>query len=111
MSKTILNEIADFTRKRYEKRIAEKPLESVKTEALAMPKGNFEFEKALRKEGISFICEVKKASPSKGLIASDFPYLAIAKEYEDAGADCISCLTEPHWFLGSDEYLKEIKEG
>ncbi len=73
-----------------------------------MPKGNFEFEKALRKEGISFICEVKKASPSKGLIASDFPYLAIAKEYEDAGADCISCLTEPHWFLGSDEYLKEI---
>ena len=61
MSKTILNEIADFTRKRYEKRIAEKPLESVKTEALAMPKGNFEFEKALRKEGISFICEVKKA--------------------------------------------------
>ena len=108
MSKTILNEIADFTRKRYEKRIAEKPLESVKTEALAMPKGNFEFEKALRKEGISFICEVKKASPSKGLIASDFPYLAIAKEYEDAGADCISCLTEPHWFLGSDEYLKEI---
>ncbi|MDE6506124.1 MAG: indole-3-glycerol phosphate synthase TrpC [Eubacterium sp.] len=100
--------MADFTRKRYEKRIAEKPLDTVKEDALAMPKGSFEFEKALRKDGISFICYVKKASPSKGLIAPDFPYLAIAKEYEAAGADCISCLTEPHWFLGSDEYLKEI---
>ena len=55
-----------------------------------------------------FICECKKASPSKGIIAKDFPYLAIAKEYEEAGADCISVLTEPKWFLGSDKYLKEI---
>ena len=54
------------------------------------------------------MCECKKASPSKGLIAPDFPYLEIAKEYESAGADCISVLTEPKWFLGSDEYLKEI---
>lgn len=108
MRKTILNEIADFTRERYEKRIAEKPLEQVRAEALAMPKGDFAFEKALKKEGLSFICEIKKASPSKGLIAPDFPYLEIAKEYEAAGADCISCLTEPHWFLGSDAYLKEI---
>lgn len=108
MRKTILNEIADFTRKRYEKIIAEKPLEAVKAEALAMPKDGFEFEKALRGDGISFICEVKKASPSKGIIAPHFPYLEIAKEYEAAGAACISCLTEPHWFLGSDEYLKEI---
>ena len=108
MSKTILNEIADFTRERYEKRIAQKPLEQVRAEALAMPKGDFAFEKALKKEGLSFICEIKKASPSKGLIAPDFPYLEIAKEYEAAGADCISCLTEPHWFLGSDAYLKEI---
>ena len=66
------------------------------------------FLDALKKPGISVICEVKKASPSKGLIASDFPYLEIAKEYEAAGASAISCLTEPHWFLGSDEYLKEI---
>ena len=65
-------------------------------------------EKALRNPGISFICECKKASPSKGLIAPDFPYLKIAKEYERAGADCISVLTEPKWFLGSDEYLREI---
>lgn len=108
MRKTILNEIADHTKKRYEKRIAEKPLAQIKAAALAMPKGDFAFEKALKKEGLSFICEIKKASPSKGLIASDFPYLEIAREYEAAGADCISCLTEPKWFLGSDEYLKQI---
>lgn len=57
---------------------------------------------------MSFICECKKASPSKGLIEPDFRYLEIAREYEAAGADCISVLTEPKWFLGSDEYLKEI---
>lgn len=66
------------------------------------------FEKALAAEGISFICEVKKASPSKGIIAEDFPYLQIAKEYEAAGAAAISCLTEPYWFLGKNAYLKEI---
>ena len=60
--------------------------------------------------GISFICECKKASPSKGLIAPDFPYVQIAGEYEAAGADCISVLTEPKWFLGSDRYLQEIAE-
>ena len=108
MRKTILNEIADFTKKRYEKIILKTPLEWVKANALALPKGDFAFENALKKDGISFICEIKKASPSKGLIAPDFPYLDIAKEYEAAGADCISCLTEPHWFLGSDKYLNEI---
>ncbi len=66
------------------------------------------FEKALAAEGISFICEVKKASPSKGIIAEDFPYLQIAKEYEAAGAAAISCLTEPYWFLGKNAYLEEI---
>ena len=65
-------------------------------------------QKALKKQDISFICECKKASPSKGLIAKEFPYLDIAKEYENAGADCISVLTEPTRFLGSDVYLKEI---
>ena len=61
-------------------------------------------------EGIAFICECKKASPSKGLIAPDFPYLDIAHAYESAGADCISVLTEPQYFLGSDRYLEEIAE-
>ena len=67
-----------------------------------------EMEVALSGKGLSIISEVKKASPSKGVIADDFPYLDIAKEYEAAGADAISCLTEPDRFKGSDEYLKEI---
>ena len=69
----------------------------------------FSFEKALKAPGMSFICEVKKASPSKGLIAHDFPYVDIAKDYEAAGASAISVLTEPEYFLGSNEYLKEIR--
>lgn len=105
---TILNTIADYTKKRYADIISKKPLEQVKAQALSMPKGSFEFENALKTDSISFICEVKKASPSKGIIAKDFPYLEIAKEYESAGATCISCLTEPKWFMGSDQYLQEI---
>lgn len=69
---------------------------------------DFAFRKALEAEGMSFICEVKKASPSKGLIAPEFPYLDIARDYQAAGASAISCLTEPHWFLGSNRYLQEI---
>lgn len=72
------------------------------------PKGVFSFEKVLKTANLSFICECKKASPSKGTIAQDFPCLKIAKEYEIAGADCISVLTEPKWFLGSKLYLNEI---
>lgn len=71
---------------------------------------DFIFEETLKKEGMSFICEVKKASPSKGLIAEEFPYVEIAKAYEEAGADCLSVLTEPKYFLGSDRYLEEIRE-
>ena len=82
--------------------------DEVKARALALPKGDFEFEKALKKDDLAFICECKKASPSKGLIAPDFPYLQIAKEYDRAGADAISVLTEPKWFLGSEKYLEEI---
>ena len=67
------------------------------------------FYDALKKDDLSFICEVKKASPSKGVIARDFPYLDIARDYEAAGADCISCLTEPKWFLGSDNIFREIR--
>ena len=107
---TILNTIAQHTAERYEKIISQTPLSEVKVRALAMTKGGFEFEKALAADGISFICEVKKASPSKGVIAEDFPYLEIAREYEAAGAAAISCLTEPKWFMGSDKYLKEICE-
>lgn len=105
---TILEQLADHARERVAEAKRSIPLEAVKRRALSLPKGSFAFEKALQKDGISFICECKKASPSKGLIAPDFPYLEIATEYEAAGADCISVLTEPKWFLGSDEYLREI---
>lgn len=105
---TILDELADYARERVKHAKELKSYEDVKREAMAMPKGNFEFEKALKKPGISFICECKKASPSKGLIDPEFDYLNIAMEYEKAGADCISVLTEPKWFLGSDEYLAKI---
>ena len=105
---TILEEHAEYARERTAKAKSEIPLDVIKRQALSLPKGEFAFVNALRKPGISFICECKRASHSKGLIAPDFPYLQIAKEYEAAGADCISVLTEPKWFLGSDEYLKEI---
>ena len=107
---TVLEKIAEHTKSRYAGIIVRKPAEEVKREALSLPAGSFEFEKALKKEGLSFICEIKKASPSKGIIAEDFPYLEIAEEYEKAGADAISCLTEPEWFLGKDEYLRQIAE-
>ena len=71
---------------------------------------SFPFEKALRAEGLSFICELKKASPSQGIIAEEFPYLQIAKDYEEAGAAAISVLTEPYWFHGRDRYLTEIQQ-
>ena len=105
---TILDQLADYARERVAAAERLRPLSEVKSGALALPKGTFKFEKALKKEDIAFICECKKASPSKGVIAEDFPYLEIAKAYEKAGADCISVLTEPKWFLGRDEYLREI---
>ena len=105
---TILDKLAEHARERVAAAKQNISAEEIKKRALAMPRGDFEFEKALKKEDISFICECKKASPSKGIIANDFPYLQIAKEYEAAGADCISVLTEPKWFLGSDLYLQEI---
>lgn len=106
----ILTQIADRTRERIQEEKAKNPLSQVRHAAeenkrLLAP---FLLEKKLREPDISFICEVKKASPSKGIIAEKFPYLQIAKEYQEAGASAISCLTEPFWFLGSDQYLKEI---
>lgn len=105
---TILDKLAEHAFERVKEAEQNVSLDEIKSCAFAIPKGDFEFEKALRKPDISFICECKKASPSKGIIAEEFPYLEIGKEYEKAGADCISVLTEPKWFLGSDNYLKEI---
>ena len=110
MSKEIpvLDTIATYTGQRIKEQKKSIPLSVVRAEAEKIEAVKFGFENALKKPGLSFICECKKASPSKGIISKDFPYLSIAKEYEDAGADCISVLTEPRWFLGSDKYLKEI---
>lgn len=105
---TILDTIAEYATERVKEAEKKISLEEIKKMAMSLPKGDFSFEKSLRKPGISFICECKKASPSKGVIAEEFDYLGIAKEYDAAGADCISVLTEPKWFLGKDEYLKEI---
>ena len=105
---TILDELAAHARQRVAAARQIVPSEALRRRARALPRGDFAFEKALAKPGLSFICEVKRASPSKGLIAPEFPYLDVARAYEAAGADCISVLTEPKWFLGSDEYLKEI---
>lgn len=109
----ILDELAAFARIRIERAKAGKPLEKVKEEALLLAEREkekaFRFEKALRKKGLSFICEVKKASPSKGVISEAFPYREIAAAYEEAGADAVSCLTEPKWFLGSDEIFRRIR--
>ena len=107
---TILDQLADHARERVEDAKRTQSLTEIRQRALDMPKGNFAFEEALRKPDIAFICECKKASPSKGLIAPEFPYLQIAREYEAAGADAVSVLTEPKWFLGSGKYLKEIAE-
>ena len=113
----ILDELAELTRKRVA--LAKEELSPEKAHAIAagiaeLEKENggftFPFEQALKKPGLSVISEVKKASPSKGVIAEDFPYLAIAESYEAAGADCISCLTEPDRFKGSDRYLEEITD-
>lgn len=105
---TILDQLADHARERVRTAMETAPLAQVKAAALALPRGDFAFEKALRTPDIAFICECKKASPSKGLISPDFPYLQIARAYEEAGADCLSVLTEPKWFLGRDAYLQEI---
>lgn len=108
---TILETIAEYTAERVASAQKRLPLAEIKAKALSMEcDTGFPFEKALASGDISFICECKKASPSKGLIAPDFPYLQIAQEYEAAGATCISVLTEPHWFLGDDRYLAEIAQ-
>lgn len=95
-----------------EKRVAESKkifsLEQIKEQAERLP-GDFRFEKVLSRPGISLICEVKKASPSKGIISQDFPYAEIARDYEAGGADCLSVLTEPTRFLGSDGIFRDIR--
>lgn len=102
----ILETIAHATRLRLQN----VSLEEMKRQAYSLPVLNHPFKKAIENKGISFICECKQASPSKGQIVKDFPYLEIAKDYEKAGAQAISVLTEPQWFKGDIKYLKEISD-
>lgn len=109
MSNTILDTIAQYAAARVKEAKKRVSLSEIKACALREKLDTgYPFEAALRKEEISFICECKKASPSKGVIAEKFPYLQIAREYEAAGAAAISVLTEPKWFLGSNQILKEV---
>ena len=106
----ILDQLAAHARERVEadkKTIS--PEEMRELAGQAGPGSGKAFAEALAKPGLSFICEIKKASPSKGVISPDFPYLEIAKTYEKIGADAISCLTEPKWFMGSDDIFREIR--
>ena len=107
----ILDKIVAVTEKRVRDAKANLPLSELQQQVERMPiTKDFPFEQALQELDFNFICEVKKASPSKGIIAEDFPYLEIAKEYEMAGAAAISVLTEPDFFLGSPQYLQDIAE-
>ena len=107
----ILEEIAAKTKERIEEEKSKRSLKELKAIAAELKKDTgFPFEAALAKPGMSFICEVKKASPSKGIIAEHFPYVEIGKEYETAGADALAVLTEPYYFNGSDEYLSAIRK-
>ena len=109
--RNILEEIAEKTRERVIVAKQGMPLSELKAVAAdSNTETGYPFETALGKEGLSFICEVKKASPSKGIIAENFPYVEIAKNYEKAGADALSVLTEPFYFQGSNDYLKEIRK-
>lgn len=111
---SILNEIAARTKERIAEEKFKFPLRELisqqNSDLAKHAEEKIPFLEALKKPGMSYICEVKKASPSKGLIAPDFPYLDIAKEYEQAGASAISCLTEPFYFQGADRYLQEISQ-
>ena len=115
MAESILDKLAANAVLRVEQAKEKYPLEVVRKAAVEKTRSDkttadFWFERVLRGDGIHFICECKKASPSRGIIAETFPYLEIAREYEAAGADAISVLTEPRWFMGSDEYLRQIAQ-
>ena len=107
----ILDEIAAKTRIRIAEKKKQVPEKDLRERAYKLAiDPTFSFQEALKKQGMSFVCEVKKASPSKGVIVQDFPYIRIAQEYEQAGASALSVLTEPYYFKGRDIFLKEISQ-
>ena len=110
MAATILETIAAYARRRVEQDRARESMELLQERCRQAGRAHGErFRQALERPGLSLICEIKKASPSKGVISEEFPYLDIVREYQKAGADAISCLTEPKWFLGSDEIFRDVR--
>ena len=110
LAATILETIAAYARRRVEQDRAGESMELLQERCRQAGRAHGErFRQALERPGLSLICEIKKASPSKGVISEEFPYLDIAREYQKAGADAISCLTEPKWFLGSDEIFRDVR--
>ena len=105
---TILEQLADYARERTEQGKRKRSLEELKKQALSLPDKKFEFENAIKRPGLSFIASVKKLPLPEELSFTTFRTFRLQKEYEAAGAECISVLTEPKWFLGSNEYLKRI---
>lgn len=106
----ILDDLAAHAKQRVEAAKRRIGLDALREQAMRLPKGDFRFEKTLKQNRAALICEVKKASPSKGVIDEAFPYLEIAKDYAAGGADCVSVLTEPGWFLGSDDIFRDIRK-
>ncbi len=107
----ILDDIVAKQKIRIEHEKKEKSIEILKQEVLTLPLSeNFFFEDSLKNKDFAFICEIKKASPSKGIIVEEFPYTEIAQEYEQAGAAAISVLTEPNFFKGNDIFLKDVAD-
>ena len=113
---TILEQLADHARARVAAAKEKAGLDTLQAQCRSLERTlgrgqrRERFQKALSKPGLSFLCELKKASPSKGLIDPEFPYLDIAADYEAAGADAISCLTETKWFLGSDDIFRRVRQ-
>lgn len=106
----ILDKLAEYAKIRVSRNKERVGAEALAARALGIREQGPSFKKALQNNGMSLIAEVKKASPSKGIIDDRFDYLKIAEDYENAGADAISCLTEPKWFLGSDEIFAKIRQ-
>lgn len=106
----ILDQILLDTKKRVKKLYQRHPLESWKSKADKVPLSNFKFHRTIENNSFSIIAEIKKASPSKGMIDKAFDYKQIAKDYKEAGVNCISVLTEPYHFSGRNEYIQTVKQ-
>ncbi len=107
--KTYLDDIIKYKRKELEERKDKIPYSALKMQ-LQFVKPGKDFKAALLEEGTRIIAEIKKASPSKGIIREDFDHLAIAETYEKSGAAAISVLTDSHFFKGDIEYLSQARQ-